>query len=366
MFEGSVEVVGLADEVGLMAWHSGRDWLVGGDKLSRFEQTVLLAVDGSGDGATDFNGVEGGELGVQGLAHNRVSHLGGSQRDPTRVGAKAGQVGLGEVVQEIELTGLEREALGDRMEVETVGDGVKVGQARAEVGVVPHKAQCDATFPVLEAKRASATRNPCVAGAVESVGADGTRRGLGQDVQEGGVGLAQVHGNEIESLDHDVLEACVESLEGTWGRRMQHALDGSGDVVSGELAAVVETDAWAEPEAIGESLVGELPARGEGRDEGALEVVIHEAIEEEEKNGLGDGIGGQCGVEGAEVGSGCKGQCAARQRNRVVAMVWGERRGEAGAAGAKEEERRGCEHEGARKDFRGEDRVHHGAPPRGD
>src|ERR1019366_3311527 len=116
---------------------------------------------------------------------------------------EAGLVGLRHLPQEVYLAGLEPEALRERLLVVGPLDRVQVGQAGAEVPVVPLEPQARASLPSPreQLEGSCAAGQPGVDIAVAARLADGPRREQREDGEERGVGLAQTKRDDVPALD---------------------------------------------------------------------------------------------------------------------------------------------------------------------
>ena len=133
------------------------------------------------------------------------------------------------------------------------------------------------------------------------IGGNDAHGGTLEVPEEGGGGLVEVedYGLWIGGFDGgDHAEGAA--LGGTVGG-VAHEVDGGFDVGGGDGAAIVEEDAFAEMEDVGEGS-GRVPGFGEVGVEIHFGVAFDEAVEEESGEALGLRVGPEAGVEVGGIG----------------------------------------------------------------
>ena len=238
-------------------------------------------------------------------------------------------LGRGHALDHVDLAGGQRADADRGLLEEPVGDLVEVGGALvAGVGGRPRVGRVLLVVDLLALGVAVQDERPGAddgrpaglqVGALERL-----RRHLralrgGEEVQDEHVGLLEVHGDGRGVDDLGVLEVLqlgrgdARVVAGD-EELVEVGLDGGGV----ELVAVVEGDAVAELERVGEPVGGRLPRRGQPRQVAALVVVGEQRLEAVPHQQAGLGLGVLVRVEGDRLGLDRPGELAALDGRAVA------------------------------------------------
>jgi hypothetical protein len=278
---------------------------------------VIVTVDPCGDRASDLDVVERRHLDVHRLAEDLRAPVDVAERAPAWIGLEAEQVRRDEVADDVEFAAQELEALAVLVFVERPAHTVEVRKAGPEVGVVADEGEAVPALPTVrkQLERPGAACQPRVGVARARGLAHRAKAQHRENVEERRVRLLEMERDDVLALDLHARKALgllrvqlrvADDRRGVGGVRIrrgavERSLDGSLDVVGGDLFAVVKADALAEEEAVRLALVVDDPTLGDVRLDLPVFVVVDEASEDVLEDLGSEAVGEVCRIDRAHV-----------------------------------------------------------------